>query len=86
MKTGFELKKHTSFGLAMQTMTLASRAVLVQFHAPGLVTPVLAAGVVAFFALGAGQGDENAITFLCHDKTFRWIKTLKVFKTFRVSF
>jgi hypothetical protein len=84
MTTGFELKKHTSFGLAMQTMTLASRAVLVQFHASGLVAPVLAADVVAFLALGAGQSDENAISFLCHEKTFPRKKTLKAFKAFRV--
>ena len=58
--------KDTLLGLAMQAMTLASRTVLADLHATGLVAPVLAGEIVALFALGAGQSYKNAIAFLCH--------------------
>jgi hypothetical protein len=46
-----------SAGLAVDLVGLAARAELLEVETIGVVTTVLLGDVVAFLALGAGQGD-----------------------------
>jgi len=51
----------------VQGMFSASGAILLYFNAPGVITPIFFGGVVPFFAVRAGQGDDRPdIFFGCH--------------------
>jgi len=50
-------------------MAAAARAVLLQLEPVLIVPPVLISGIVSFLALGAGKGDHDADSLLCHGST-----------------
>ena len=58
--------KDTLFGLAMQAMCTAPRAVFVEFDTAGVVPPILVRVVVALVTLSAFQCNEHAVTFFSH--------------------
>ena len=45
----------------------ATRTELAQRKASGIVSAVFLGRVIAFLALGASQGDNDTISFFCHD-------------------
>src|SRR5438046_1366568 len=59
--------------LAVEAMGAAARAELFQLHPARVIALVLRAGVVALFALGAGERDQNAVLLLSH-----WTSPLEI--------
>lgn len=56
------------FGLPVQGMFPATRAILTQFHSTGIVATVFLRGIIPFLAFRASKGDDrtNIFLFRCH--------------------
>jgi hypothetical protein len=57
----------------MQGMATATGAVFLHFQPPGLITPIFACEIIAFFAFGAGQGNQHSISFFSHSVTYLFL-------------
>jgi hypothetical protein len=58
---------HQLFRFAVRAVNTTTWAVFVQFKPSLIVLAVFLGGVVALFALSAGQRNHNPVFFLCHD-------------------
>ena len=62
------LRDTHSLRLAVRCMLTATRTILLQFHATGIVTTIFLGRVIALFTFGARQGNYRADIFLrCHN-------------------
>jgi len=58
----------------MQGVPAATGAVFFHLNAPGLVAAILVRKIVAFFAFGAGQSNQHAISFFSHCVTYLFFR------------